>query len=117
MSANPFKSVGPREHHSQQEICDFENSRMLADPKGRRDVHWYVHNGEIKIGWNYEPGNGPKPPSPDVMDRKGQPMSWADTEKLNARLAHLGAWARYRPDGSRYDPETGVDRPLAGGVE
>ena len=41
-----------------------------------------------------------------VMDRRGQPMSEAETTELNALLEHLGAHARYRPDGSRYTVET-----------
>lgn len=40
-----------------------------------------------------------------LMDRRGQPMSAADTERLNEILAGLGAVARYREDGSRYTIE------------
>jgi hypothetical protein len=42
------------------------------------------------------------PPPQDVMSRRGQPMSEADTDKLNGILEGLGATARYGPDGSRY---------------
>lgn len=38
----------------------------------------------------------------DVMDRRGEPMSPADTAELNRKLESLGATARYREDGSRY---------------
>lgn len=45
----------------------------------------------------------PGPPAHlNVMDRRGQPMSHAETKTLNAQLEHLGATARYREDGSRY---------------
>ena len=37
-----------------------------------------------------------------VMDRRGEPMSEADTTELNRILESLGAAARYRSDGSRY---------------
>lgn len=43
------------------------------------------------------------PPSQrHVMDRRGEPMSAADTAILNAELERLGAKARYREDGSRF---------------
>jgi hypothetical protein len=44
----------------------------------------------------------PPPTKRDVMDRRGEPMSAADTAELNERLERLGAIARYREDGSRY---------------
>lgn len=44
---------------------------------------------------------GPPPPKP-LMERRGEPMSEADTTELNQRLEKLGALARYRSDGSRY---------------
>jgi hypothetical protein len=37
-----------------------------------------------------------------VMDRRGEPMNEDETNELNGILANLGATARYRPDGSRY---------------
>jgi hypothetical protein len=37
-----------------------------------------------------------------VMDRRGEPMSEAETNELNAILEKLCATARYRPDGSKY---------------
>jgi hypothetical protein len=40
------------------------------------------------------------------MDRRGKPMSEAETEELNATLERLGATARYRPDGSRFTIST-----------
>ena len=49
------------------------------------------------------PSNGERPPKRNVMDRRGQPMSEADTDELNAMLASVGATKRYRPDGSKYD--------------
>ncbi len=43
------------------------------------------------------------PPSKrHVMDRRGEPMSAADTAELNTELERLGAKARYREDGSRF---------------
>jgi hypothetical protein len=44
----------------------------------------------------------PAPSTKHVLDRRGQPMSEADTNELNGILENLGATARYRPDGSRY---------------
>ena len=41
-------------------------------------------------------------PRKHVMDRRGQPMTEAETAELNEILAGLNATARYRPDGSRY---------------
>jgi hypothetical protein len=49
----------------------------------------------------------PAPCRKSVMDRRGQPMSEADTAELNSILESLGATARYRSDGSRYSTETG----------
>lgn len=44
----------------------------------------------------------PSPPKPKhVLDRRGQPMSEADTAELNGILESLGASVRYRPDGSK----------------
>lgn len=42
------------------------------------------------------------PTKRNVMDRRGEPMSQADTDALNTELERLGATARYRPDGSRF---------------
>lgn len=42
------------------------------------------------------------PPPKHVLDRRGEPMSEADTAELNRVLESMGAKARYRPDGSRY---------------
>lgn len=47
----------------------------------------------------------PAPSRRSVMDRRGEPMSEADTNELNGILANLGATARYRTDGSRYTIE------------
>lgn len=44
----------------------------------------------------------PAPVKKHVMDRRGQPMSEADTAELNGILENLGADARYRPDGTRF---------------
>ncbi len=41
-------------------------------------------------------------PKRDVMARRGEAMSEADTAELNERLERLGATVRYRADGSRY---------------
>ena len=38
----------------------------------------------------------------DVMDRRGEPMTEGDTDKLNATLERLGGSFRYRADGSRH---------------
>jgi hypothetical protein len=58
------------------------------------------------LRWRREmiPGQLALPPKDKrhVMDRRGEPMSQADTDKLNGILENLGASARYRPDGSRY---------------
>lgn len=52
------------------------------------------------------PPTPPVPPPPrDVMDRRGEPMTEADTVELNRRLGVLGGHARYRADGSRYTVE------------
>ena len=47
------------------------------------------------------PVSAPKP----LMERRGEPMSEAETAELNTALEKLGAKARYRPDGSRYMAE------------
>jgi hypothetical protein len=36
----------PRAKRTQQEIVDDWNARRI-----RQDVHWYIHDGQIKIGW------------------------------------------------------------------
>lgn len=41
------------------------------------------------------------PPKRDLMDRRGEPMSEAETAELNRILEWSGAKVRYRPDGSR----------------
>lgn len=57
------------------------------------------------MGWRKDIYSQPALPAPTkkhVMDRRGEPMSDDDTEKLNGILENLGATARYRSDGSRY---------------
>lgn len=44
----------------------------------------------------------PPPSKRNLMDRRGEPMSAADTAELNETLERLGATARYREDGSKY---------------
>lgn len=44
----------------------------------------------------------PQPIRRSLMDRRGEAMTEAETEELNAILEGLGATARYRADGSRY---------------
>ena len=41
-------------------------------------------------------------PKKPILDRRGERMTSAETDELNAALERLGATARYRPDGSRY---------------
>lgn len=41
-----------------------------------------------------------------LMDHRRGPMTAEETSDLNAHLAHLGATARYRPDGSKYHVES-----------
>jgi hypothetical protein len=48
------------------------------------------------------------PKKKHVMDRRGEPMSEAETAELNDILEKLGATARYRPDGSRYLVESSI---------
>lgn len=43
----------------------------------------------------------PAPSRKHVLDRRGEPMSEADTAELNRILESLGATARYRTDGTR----------------
>lgn len=43
------------------------------------------------------------PPPKHVMDRRGEPMTAAETAELNRILAWAGAKFRYREDGSRYE--------------
>ena len=45
------------------------------------------------------------PPRKSPFERRGEPMSEAETEELNKFMANLGATARYRTDGSRYHVE------------
>jgi len=46
-----------------------------------------------------------------VMDRRGEPMTAAETDELNRELERVGAFARYRMDGSRYHVMTGEELP------
>jgi hypothetical protein len=44
-----------------------------------------------------------------VMERRGEPMTAAETDELNRELARVGAFARYRMDGTRYHVTTGEE--------
>lgn len=50
----------------------------------------------------------PRAAKKPVMDRRGEPMTAAETAELNATLERLGATARYREDGSRYVVSVGA---------
>jgi hypothetical protein len=52
----------------------------------------------------------PAPPSPAARQTRDQPLTEAEVEETNARLARLGASTRYRPDGSRYEAESNETR-------
>jgi len=52
-----------------------------------------------------EPQRRLEPPKRHIMDRRGEPMTAAETEELNKILTNLGATTRYREDGSRHAVE------------
>ena len=99
---NPLRQAAvPR--RTQQEICDDENSRRLADPEGRRDVHWYVHDGQAKIGWARQLGTGVTPPPAHIMERDRSTFTAHDWRQLNLYLESAGSSVRYRDDGTRME--------------
>lgn len=96
MSDNPLTTgKAATVKRSKQELVDLCN-----ETRSRSDIEWRISNaGQIYIALT---DNQPVYVSPDVMNRRGERMSWEDTTRLNERLESLGAHARYRPDGSRY---------------
>lgn len=89
--------------------------RELADPRmnSRREefarldaMRRYVESGQPI------PKLLPPQPKP-VMDRRGEPMTEADTTELNRILENLGVCSRYRLDGSRYEVEKQPAKRLA----
>lgn len=98
---NPLRNVAaePRHERSAQEVCDAANARRLSDPKGRRDVHWYAHGDEWKIGWHPNYVAPPRPAHIIERDRRG--FTADDWNELNIYLASRGSPVRYRSDGSR----------------
>ena len=96
MSDNPLTTgKAATVKRSKQELVDLCNAT-----RSRLDIEWRISKvGQIYISLT---DDQPVYVSPDVMNRRGERMSWEDTAKLNERLEGLGANARYRPDGSRY---------------
>lgn len=66
--------------------------------EGFGPVRWVEQNGKLQIE-EYDRAVPKRP----VMDRRGEPMSNADTDELNRILESYGAGARYRSDGTRYE--------------
>lgn len=101
-SENPAKLTA-------QDWCDIGNFKLAEI--GRTDCEWVVHNHHPHIVWKAKPSSVLGP----LMDRRGHPMSEAETRLLNAELDRLGAKARYRPDGSRWFLDGRPDKPPIGG--
>ena len=62
-----------------------------------------VFNDEIKIGWNYAPGLGPKVVSRDVMERDRSTFRAKDWDDLNIYLESRRSRVRYHANGTRYE--------------
>lgn len=64
---------------------------------------------EQQMHWRRNAGSAPTatllPAPKSLMDRRGEAMTEAECAELNGILENLGATARYRPDGSRYQIE------------
>ncbi len=55
MATNPILERATRPvKRSLQESVDYGNSLLMS--LGRNDVHWYVHDGQLCIGWRGRPG-------------------------------------------------------------
>ena len=101
MSTNPLTTgKGKPVTMTKEQIVDHGNAKL--EELGRHDVEWRISKtGQLYITLK---DDRPHYVSLDVMDRRGEPMTEADTFKLNVRLEKEGATARYRKDGSRYFP-------------
>lgn len=108
MSKNPL-ATGEAPKLSAQDWCDIGNAKLAA--LGRTDCEWIVHNHHPHIVWKGKPSTVLGP----LMDRRGYPMSDAETGILNRELERLKANARYRPDGSRWFLDGSPDKPPIGG--
>lgn len=80
-----------------QQLVDEGNVRI--EMIGRdRSLEWVLFDGAPMLRWK-----STRPlPRKHVMDRRGQAMTLAETDELNALLEKQGANARYRSDGTRY---------------
>jgi hypothetical protein len=97
-------TVAPK--RSPQQICNDANERMLADPEGRRDVHWYVFEGRATIGWLRQLGTVGHS-SGHIMERDRSQFTAADWWHLSDYLEKQGSRVRYQSDGTRYEIEAG----------
>lgn len=95
--ANPLRTeaTAAKPKRSQQEICADWNARRERD-----DVHWYIHEGQIKIGWERQLGIDCPQPS-HIMERDRKTFGIEDWAELNAYLEAMGSTVRYRADGER----------------
>ena len=93
----------PMARRGPEEICNDENSRRLADPEGRRDVHWYVHEGRVCIGWVRQLGTGNPQQPGHIMERDRSGFTAHDWRQLNLYLESAGSSVRYRDDGTRME--------------
>lgn len=112
---NPLAVAGAakpkRVNMTAQEVCDTYNAHLREI--GRSDVSWTIRDDKPVLDWTVRPhiaGHHLKHP----MDRRGEPMSQDDTDKLNYCLASAGAKVRYDRYGGRFDAVTGEVAPRPG---
>jgi hypothetical protein len=91
-----------------EEWCDHLNGHLASI--GRTDIRWYVRDNKPVLDWVERPHIAERWRK-HVMDRRGEPMSQEDTDKLNYRLEQAGAKVRYDRNGGRFDAFTGEPAP------
>lgn len=82
------------------ECAAWANARLT--PEQAEIFEYAVFDGQLVHRYHQPlPESGQR----NVMDRRGERMSIADTNKLNTLLESYGAAVRYNPDGSKYAVE------------
>ena len=94
------KSSGEKSPLNPHECAAWANDRLT--PEQAAIFEYAVFDGKLAHRYLKPlPESAPR----NVMDRRGERMSVADTNKLNAMLESYGATVRYNPDGSKYAVE------------
>lgn len=102
------KSAEQTPKRTAQEWCDIGNDRLagrIPYSDGRFEVrehlHWYVENGQPKLGakLNYRPRNSDR--HKHVMDRDRSNFGIEDWAELNEYLESQGSKVRYSPEGKK----------------